>query len=278
MSNSRNLPQEIITDILSRLPVKSLFHFKCVSPSWKSLISDPYFANTHLGRTKTANYSEQKIVTISYCGNLNLVDYNDGNLTTKLEFPTVEQHDAEKWVKVLSSCDGLLLVSRSDKSVFLLNPSTRECKKLPICPFFQKSINEFTSNPCGIGYDSSTDDYKVVIFSYRSYDYSVGSYITNVDVYSLKTNAWRRIEDSQYQFYGQDKHLFTGLKKKENLGFSSMDVCISFGIGHFAVILLLLLSIYRVRLCVKCHCLLRSVHVMTWCFLDLEDLFLWLMR
>ncbi|KAI8535748.1 hypothetical protein RHMOL_Rhmol10G0197900 [Rhododendron molle] len=54
---SHDLPQEILTDILSRLPVKFLCRFKCVSRSWKTLISSPYLAKTHLNRTKTLKTS-----------------------------------------------------------------------------------------------------------------------------------------------------------------------------------------------------------------------------
>ncbi|XP_058201543.1 F-box/kelch-repeat protein At3g06240-like [Rhododendron vialii] len=198
MSNAgRTLPQDLITDnILSRLSVKSLCRFKCVSPLWKSIISDPRFAKTHPNRTKTknSNYPEQKIIFIFPPGYLTSMDYNDVNPTfTKLEFPTEEQHDAKivLWLRVLSSCDGLLLVYRCYKSIFLLNPSTRELKKPPVCLFVQNSNMHVVY---GVGYDSSTDDYKVVMLSSSYYDQS-GT--TSVAMYSLKTNAWRRSEDFQ---------------------------------------------------------------------------------
>jgi len=48
MSNS--LPNEVIAEILSRLPMKSVIKFRCVSKTWCSLISSPHFIATHLSR------------------------------------------------------------------------------------------------------------------------------------------------------------------------------------------------------------------------------------
>ncbi|RHN79380.1 putative F-box domain-containing protein [Medicago truncatula] len=44
--NPLYLPDELITQILLRLPVETLIRFKCVCKSWFSLISNPYFANS----------------------------------------------------------------------------------------------------------------------------------------------------------------------------------------------------------------------------------------
>ena len=47
------LPYEIVVDVLSRLPVKSLMRFQCVCKSFKSLITDPSFAKKHLHASAT---------------------------------------------------------------------------------------------------------------------------------------------------------------------------------------------------------------------------------
>ncbi|XP_058756989.1 F-box/kelch-repeat protein At3g23880-like [Vicia villosa] len=50
------LPEELVAEVLSILPVKSLLQLRCVSKSWKSLISNPIFVKQHLNRsTRNAN-------------------------------------------------------------------------------------------------------------------------------------------------------------------------------------------------------------------------------
>jgi len=43
---------DVITEILSALPVKSLLWFSCVNKSFDALISDPYFVQKHLKKLK----------------------------------------------------------------------------------------------------------------------------------------------------------------------------------------------------------------------------------
>ncbi|XP_045827511.1 F-box/kelch-repeat protein At3g06240-like [Trifolium pratense] len=47
------LPHELIIQILLRLPVKCLLHFKCVCKLWLTLICDTHFANSHFQITAT---------------------------------------------------------------------------------------------------------------------------------------------------------------------------------------------------------------------------------
>ncbi|RZB52373.1 hypothetical protein D0Y65_048728 [Glycine soja] len=45
------LCDELIEEILSRIPVKPLIQFKCVCKGWNSLMSDPYFIKLHLSKS-----------------------------------------------------------------------------------------------------------------------------------------------------------------------------------------------------------------------------------
>ncbi|KAK2654317.1 hypothetical protein Ddye_014173 [Dipteronia dyeriana] len=55
-----DIPPPIIVDILSRLPVKSLCRFRCVSKPWLALINHPRFAKMHLSRTHTQRLLVEK--------------------------------------------------------------------------------------------------------------------------------------------------------------------------------------------------------------------------
>ncbi|XP_058198409.1 F-box protein At1g11270-like isoform X3 [Rhododendron vialii] len=117
----RNLPPEIVADILSRLPVKSLCQLKCVSPFWSSLISSPFFAKTHLKR----NPPSQKTLVVCDSEDLYSVDFADKNpAAKKLRFPLGPI--LPQVGQGFGSCNGLLLVYDQGYSPFLLNPSTRE--------------------------------------------------------------------------------------------------------------------------------------------------------
>ncbi|AES98950.1 putative F-box domain-containing protein [Medicago truncatula] len=46
-----DLPFPIATDILLRLPIKSVIICKCVCRTWNTVISDPHFAKVHFERS-----------------------------------------------------------------------------------------------------------------------------------------------------------------------------------------------------------------------------------
>lgn len=50
-ASNAELPEDIILDILLRLPVKSIGRFQCACKSWRATISDQSFIRAHLERT-----------------------------------------------------------------------------------------------------------------------------------------------------------------------------------------------------------------------------------
>ncbi|XP_058215570.1 F-box/kelch-repeat protein At3g06240-like isoform X1 [Rhododendron vialii] len=189
-----NLPDEIVSDILSRLPVVSLCRFRCVSKPWRSLISHPHFIRTHL-----ANKKHERVI-FRYGDNLYSEDFEsfqfgDESVRAHFKLPTEE---GQHFYKIYGSCDGLLLIGlwvRDDEweyiCYYLVNPSTREFRKLPPCP------SAFNGNPwkCfdgyGFGYDSQSDDFKVVCISHHQ-----ESGDKEASLHDLRTSSWKKIENS----------------------------------------------------------------------------------
>ncbi|KAI4345540.1 hypothetical protein L6164_012653 [Bauhinia variegata] len=183
-----HLPDEVIVEILLRLPVKSLLRFRSVSKSWLSLISDPQFAKSHFelayARTDRLIY-----LTASRVRSLDPeASFHDDYAIVRLNFPL----ELNFWLPTVGSCRGLLLFDNYPSlSLFVWNPSTGVHKQVPypaivVFPFL-----------FGLGYDPSTDDYLIVIASY-DLEGDFGS--AHFQFFSLKTNSWKKIESDDFPY------------------------------------------------------------------------------
>ncbi|XP_059645948.1 F-box protein CPR1-like [Cornus florida] len=187
-----DLPMEVTADILSRLPVKPLLRFRSVSKLWCSLIDSPVFIKSHLNRSIETNDNLSIILRDCY---LYSIDFNSLDRAIELDHPLKSNSCG---TEVLGSFHGLLCLSNSEEEIVLWNPSTRKHRKLPVAPI--EFPPEFTFPQFfiyGLGYDSVSDDYKLVrIVQFYGIDHD--SFDSEVKVYSLKSNSWRRIQDFPY--------------------------------------------------------------------------------
>ncbi|XP_043693042.1 F-box protein CPR1-like [Telopea speciosissima] len=190
-SATKNLPEDVIPDILSRLPVKSLLRFRCVCKPWCDLITDPAFVKMHLNRSLACNSNLSLIFKYPNLLSMDL-DVCEQQKAVELDHPLKSPNNG---TKVVGSCNGLLCLFNSDKDICLWNPSTKRHQKLPITPIeFPITFTLYRYIAYGFGYDPTTEDYKLVrvVRSYGIDDYSGN---IEVKVYSLSTNSWRRIGD-----------------------------------------------------------------------------------
>ncbi|CAL5344395.1 unnamed protein product [Camellia sinensis] len=201
-----NFPMDLIVDILSRLPVKPLLRLRCVSKPWCSLIDDPDFIKLHLNRS--INTKSHVNLILNDCS-LSSVNFDSLDNATKLKPPL-------KWtdfgIEVLGSCNGLICLYNGEEDVCIWNPSTRKHRKLSVnnpykSPFFFTSYQNIIY---GFGYDFVTDDYKLMRttqFQGKNWDL----FESEVRVYSLKSNSWRRIQDFPYYLWHSFQHgVFVG--------------------------------------------------------------------
>ncbi|KAK3437513.1 hypothetical protein EUGRSUZ_C02180 [Eucalyptus grandis] len=112
MSGGSDLPEEILIQILLKLPVKSLVRFRCVSKSWDSLITHPSFVSLHL-RHAMAGHDRSVILLRHYSltqrkeRNTLYLDGESFLEHQELEFP-LKTHDT---YYLAGSCNGLLCFS-----------------------------------------------------------------------------------------------------------------------------------------------------------------------
>ncbi|KAM3377722.1 hypothetical protein P3S68_010135 [Capsicum galapagoense] len=150
-----HFPEEIVMNILSRLPVRSLQRFKCVSPFWSALISDHYFTMKHLNRAKN-DLNSQRLLTANYH-----VGFNSFSLSSPVQ--VIENEQRLDGPPNYYSIQSILLPSQE----YALR-----------CWVF------------GLGYDATGDDYKIL-----AADLNVGSFgNVSVRILPLKSGSWRKID------------------------------------------------------------------------------------
>ncbi|XP_074271914.1 F-box protein CPR1-like [Silene latifolia] len=189
------IPMEVVEScILARLPVKSLIRFKSVSKSWKTLISSSKFLRLH---HRHAN----RLLLVS------LEDYTlqVNNLDSPLKLPFVcpspypyneQLPNFTDTMTVLASCEFFVLVSYwlshiSYSHLFLLNPSTLSCHRIPSQDEELLSLSSLNFK-YKLYFDEDNDDCKVVrIKNFRLND---DEWVFEIEIYSCKTKMWRFIE------------------------------------------------------------------------------------
>ncbi|XP_058211893.1 F-box/kelch-repeat protein At3g06240-like [Rhododendron vialii] len=203
------IPAELIVgEILWRLPVKPLARFRSVCKTWNSIISsDPKFAILQLKNSSTVRtcVDRQRVMLWHRldCSSAFFLEKKNSIFSIeKIDTSPIKVNKASSSsYSIVASCDGLVCVRQQIKnevalvsnSIMFWNPLTRETKRVSDPPTFPPSTNWFNY---GLGYDSSTDDYKLVQINIGFENNETGLFQQNkVGVFSLRTNSWRQIQD-----------------------------------------------------------------------------------
>ncbi|KFK34410.1 hypothetical protein AALP_AA5G141200 [Arabis alpina] len=203
-----DLPPEIVTDVCLRLPAKSVGRFRCVSNPFRSMLSNPGFVKKHLAlalRKVSDSVHGKLLVPSRHLHSVDLGSIRDGSVATRVlagvkELSSYGLEPATiTWVEIIGSSNGLVSIYTEKAGNFLYNPTTGEAKRLPdsIFPnFIDVMVVTSTSKHYGFGFDSLTDDYKLLKFVPSEEGFPC------LDVYSLKTNSWNRISCVPFKHIG----------------------------------------------------------------------------
>jgi len=165
------LPNEVVvTEILARLPAKSVGRFRCVCRGWSAMLSSDYFIDLHCQRANRADHHRLLLTAVgsSYDGYLYSWQLGDG---------AVEKLMRDDWlqsvVPLTKPCRGLVLIRATDcGGYYVVNPCSGEALALPDSqvPFKMayKTSGRPVEPPCylwvsyGLGYYTTRKEYKVV--------------------------------------------------------------------------------------------------------------------
>ncbi|KAJ1437937.1 Galactose oxidase/kelch, beta-propeller [Sesbania bispinosa] len=210
MESVPNLPQELLEDILTRLPYKSLMRFKSVCKYWYALFHDPVFLSRHLSNfIKHHNSGDSVLLRLSFP-----TIFGDGlenyklfslSATSAVETIIPKFNMLSTKFQISGHCNGILCLSIDywprSKEVLLYNPATREFRCLPDTAMRLKPSS--LALAVGMGYDPFTDDYKVIrIWKVDTYGNNGGVFSTNwVEEYALSTDSWTMLHNTNAGFF-----------------------------------------------------------------------------
>ncbi|XP_010271262.1 PREDICTED: putative F-box protein At2g02030 [Nelumbo nucifera] len=192
-----HLPPEIIWEILSRLPVESIFRCKLVCKSWCRLILDPYFNEMQLIQ---ANARPKHIILYekyTLKSSIFLLDQRMDEWKDR-EFPVefMRQYTDNEFI-ISGCCNGLLCILPlcSLETTYIYNPITKLCVSLPLPDLDSNSAIDDTLPPkIGFGVDSTTKKYKVLRVQYLGEDIIQDTYQFRSEIITLGESLWRELE------------------------------------------------------------------------------------
>ncbi|KAL2896348.1 hypothetical protein RDABS01_038132 [Bienertia sinuspersici] len=196
------LSEDLIIEILSRLPVADLLRYRCVCKSWYSVISCSDFISKHLENYYQNDRSWHGCLLALYYvtqAELNMFELSIDETPKVLASESLENRPMYGSF-ICGPCDGIYYLFNGcdgERERALWNPVTNELKALP--PVFTKpdlpsNLAYSICEAFGFGFDPLSKDYKVVVVKcYCSEDYELAETVTlpaSVFVYSLRTDSW----------------------------------------------------------------------------------------
>ncbi|XP_075636914.1 F-box protein At3g07870-like [Castanea sativa] len=193
------LDEDLVFDILTLLPVKSLIRFRCVSHSWNSTIISRLFITTHLNlnlnrkqpkllSNTTNNESHNGFIVWTLDNELCTFVCNSNRTLTeisRLKIPFPPKY------KLVNFCNGLFCFDSftgGNHIVSLWNPRIRKFKVV--------SSHHHRINPnitLGLGYDSQNNDFKILRMGCTSDIFGRQPSWPEAEIYTLSTDSWRKV-------------------------------------------------------------------------------------
>ncbi|KAK1371802.1 hypothetical protein POM88_037894 [Heracleum sosnowskyi] len=206
-----DFPEEILSEIFKRLPVKYVLRCGAVQKSWYYLVRTPMFLTLHLNHQTMIAHNNPRYL-LFHNTNTHLLTFCSDDKQCQ-EYCSIEypfDFDNHEWYAL---SNGLICISSMsyreldyDYNIFICNPLVQMCQMLPVSRLSEYYSNEIEWKALAFAFLPEVNDYVVVhvvkletVFpddsDQDSPDYlQLLNYISNtvmIGVYSLNTGSWK---------------------------------------------------------------------------------------
>ncbi|KAF8095475.1 hypothetical protein N665_0332s0055 [Sinapis alba] len=175
-----NLPWELETEILSRVPLTSVKQLRLTCKRWYALFKDPIFTKKHLGKAATQMILKNNESFFSFSFSFHELFHSQVIKFTG-ELKNLKYPEGVK-ISNIFHCKGLLLCTTEDNRLVLWNPCTGQTRWIQSEPYYAR---------CYLGYENNTkscDSYKILSCSYY---YRGNSRVGKYEIYEFNSDSWR---------------------------------------------------------------------------------------
>ncbi|GJQ97112.1 ribonuclease H-like domain-containing protein [Tanacetum coccineum] len=191
---------DLLTQILIRLPILCIHLFATVSKQWLRIITSPLFIKN---RSQITKVDPPVGLFVSHKRSLFESDFVSLDPRLKSKKSAMDRSftlgSKADNVKILQTCNGLLLCGGSQMPVFdyVYNPSTNQYKKLSYPDCSLDNSPYYSSAGLRIAFDSTkSPNYKLVDAGRTFYD-------IDIQIYSLETRKWSLCSD-RFNYFSFD--------------------------------------------------------------------------
>ncbi|ESQ30647.1 hypothetical protein EUTSA_v10011962mg [Eutrema salsugineum] len=197
--NSDSIPIDLVNEILSRLPAKSIARFHCVSKLWSSMLLRPYFTDLFLTRSSSRPPRLLFAVQLDgeeWCFFTSSQPQNPYEEESSSLVVTADRHMKFLGDNLcLESCgyaSGWIcfcrrtMISEDDKRTVICNPSTGQYVSLPIpktCACWRSFL----------GFDPIGKQFKVLSIRCRNHSYDEKGFQCQILTLGTGNDSWRKI-------------------------------------------------------------------------------------
>lgn len=192
-----SFPNDIVHNIMEKLPLKSIVRSKLFNKEWQNCIRNSDFVQHHL-KHSLKNSENNALLFLRSGTSLYFVDDLSISPPRPINLPIPS---TSQYISIVGSCNGVICieVGSFSKSYILINPTNPtvfETIDFSLSHIFcnvklKHNPNFFVPIVSGFGYDDKNDDYKIVyIWSWKNDKNSVK--IRGM-IYCLKLGKWKTL-------------------------------------------------------------------------------------